>query len=313
MHGRLRSQILDSEPEALDIQAQEPVAGVEELAASLRVLPGQESLAHRVDAAAGAVPRLEHRHAMAGALQLEGAHEPGQPGTDHDHVDGLGRRCGERSSGPEGQSGPGRSGQQLAAREERAQEKSSYAGSVRNSTKSGSSATCWKSSAAGRYASPSCPSSSATTSSTCPFSTRPCRTHCQICDREISAVAASSIRLLIAAAPVPASHAAMYWMPTETFSRTPSSLTSPGVDATSRSCAAVTDTSSRCLDTWFGRSPSTLSNSARAVGTRSGCATHVPSNPSPASRILSSETFSSATALISGSRRDGMNAAMRSE
>jgi hypothetical protein len=33
---------------------------------------------------------------------------------------------------------------------------------------------------------------------------RPARTHCQTCEREISAVAASSVRLSIAAAPTPA-------------------------------------------------------------------------------------------------------------
>ena len=38
---------------------------------------------------------------------------------------------------------------------------------------------------------------------------RPCLIHCQTCEREISAVAASSIRLSRAAAPVPASHDAM--------------------------------------------------------------------------------------------------------
>ena len=38
-------------------------------------------------------------------------------------------------------------------------------------------------------------------------SKRPARTHCQTCEREISAVAASSIRLSIAAAPTPWSHA----------------------------------------------------------------------------------------------------------
>ena len=38
-------------------------------------------------------------------------------------------------------------------------------------------------------------------------SNRPARTHCHTCEREISAVAASSIRLSIAAAPTPCSHA----------------------------------------------------------------------------------------------------------
>ena len=69
-------------------------------------------------------------------------------------------------------------------------------------------------------------------------SIRPWRSHCQICEREISAVAASSIRLLIATAPEPCSQAARYWIPTETLLRRPSSVTSPGVAATSSSAAA---------------------------------------------------------------------------
>ena len=48
-----------------------------------------------------------------------------------------------------------------------AQGRSSYAGSVRNSTKSGSSATCWKSSAAGRYAPRACAARRPRPRSTC--------------------------------------------------------------------------------------------------------------------------------------------------
>ena len=55
-------------------------------------------------------------------------------------------------------------------------------------------------------------------------------THCQICEREISAVAASSIRLLMPAAPRPPSQNEMYWKPTVTSLRRPSSVISPGVD-----------------------------------------------------------------------------------
>ena len=109
---------------------------------------------------------------------------------------------------------------------------------------------------------------------------------------------------------MPRSQAARYWIPTETFERRPSSVTSPGVDRTSSSSPAPTVTSSRCRSIWFGRSPRTRSNDSNATGTRSGCATHVPSKPCDASRSLSSRTFSSAIALTSGSRREGMNAAM---
>ena len=66
----------------------------------------------------------------------------------------------------------------------------------------------------------------------------PWRSHCQTCEREISLVAASSIRLKIATAPEPFSQAARYWIPTETLLRSPSSVISPGVAATSSRAAA---------------------------------------------------------------------------
>ena len=63
--------------------------------------------------------------------------------------------------------------------------------------------------------------------------------HCQSCEREISAVAASSMRLLIAAAPLPRSHESRYWSATETFSRTPASVTAPPSTRRSSSAARV--------------------------------------------------------------------------
>ena len=64
--------------------------------------------------------------------------------------------------------------------------------------------------------------------------------------------------------------------------------------------------SSRWRSIWFGRSPRTRSNDSIATGTRSGCATHVPSKPWEASRSLSSRTFSSASCVDFGvaARRD---------
>ena len=50
------------------------------------------------------------------------------------------------------------------------------------------------------------------------------RIHCHTCEREISAVAASSIRLKIGTAPCPASHAPMYWIATLMLSRRPFSV-----------------------------------------------------------------------------------------
>ena len=83
---------------------------------------------------------------------------------------------------------------------------------------------------------------------------------------------------------------------------------------TSSRSDAVTSTSSRCRSTWLGRSPSTASNSAIAVGIRSGCATHVPSKPSPASRFLSAATFSNARCGdlgVAAVRDEGAHAADR--
>src|SRR6266540_3787229 len=135
-------------------------------------------------------------------------------------------------------------------------------------------------------------------------------THCQTCERAISAVAASSIRLKMPTAAVPRSHEDRYWMATLTSLRRPSSVASPPVAATFSRSAALARTSSRLRPIWLGRSPSTASKHSIATGTRSGCATQVPSKPSPDSRCLSSRTLASATSLTSGSRRLGMNAAM---
>ena len=99
-------------------------------------------------------------------------------------------------------------------------------------------------------------------------------------------------------------------MPTLTLLRSPASVMAPGVEATSSSSAAPTSTSSRWRSTWLGRPPRTLSNSAIAVCTTSGCATQVPSKPEPASRFLSAATASIARSLASGSLRDGISAAM---
>jgi hypothetical protein len=87
-------------------------------------------------------------------------------------------------------------------------------------------------------------------------------------------------------------------------------VAAPGVALMSSSWSAVTDTSSRSRSSWLGRSPSTAVNSSTQMDTRSGWATQEPSNPSPASRRLSSCTLSSALAVTSWSRRLGMNAAI---
>ena len=112
------------------------------------------------------------------------------------------------------------------------------------------------------------------------------------------------------AAPLPRSQDEMYWMPTFTLLRRPSSVISPGVEATSSSSSAATFTSSRWRSTWLGFSPSTSSKASIATGTESGWATQVPSKPAPASRCLSSRTASSARWLASSSVRLGITADM---
>ena len=130
-------------------------------------------------------------------------------------------------------------------------------------------------------------------SSSLPFDER---IHCQTCEREISAVAASSIRLKIGTAPWPASHAPMYWIATLMLSRRPFSVIGVSGSNLSRS-AAVTFTSSRFrVAIWFGAGIS-RSNASSATGTSPGCATHVPSCPCVASRSLSAFTLANASAL----------------
>ena len=66
--------------------------------------------------------------------------------------------------------------------------------------------------------------------------TAACRSHCHSCMREISTVAASSIRLSMATAPAPPIQAVRYSRLTRTLVRTPSRLISPSVAPRSVSC-----------------------------------------------------------------------------
>ena len=134
------------------------------------------------------------------------------------------------------------------------------------------------------------------------------RIHCHTCEREISAVAASSIRLKMGTQPLPPSQEPMYWMPTWTLLRSPASVIGAS-GLKSRRSFAVTFTSGRCLPYWFGCGMC-LSKISFAIGTRPGCATQVPSQPSVTSRSLSARTFSIAASLAAGSFLMGICAAM---
>src|SRR5688500_14983344 len=65
------------------------------------------------------------------------------------------------------------------------------------------------------------------------------RDHCQSCAREISAVAASSMRWLIGTQPLPRSHDSGDWGPTLMFLRTPGSLVCGVAGASSRAAAGA--------------------------------------------------------------------------
>src|SRR5207248_8547014 len=129
MGARLGAQVLQPEPEPLRVEAHEAVAGVDELAAALRVLARREVVAHRVDTSAGTVACLDDRHPASGALELVGADEAGEAGSDDDDVGRL-RRCAEGTPCTGRQRGAGGPGEQLAP-SETGQGRSSYAGSVR--------------------------------------------------------------------------------------------------------------------------------------------------------------------------------------
>mmetsp|Transcript_19617 Transcript_19617/g.49853 ORF Transcript_19617/g.49853 Transcript_19617/m.49853 type:complete len:249 (-) Transcript_19617:984-1730(-) len=137
----------------------------------------------------------------------------------------------------------------------------------------------------------------------------PWRTHCHTWEREISAVAASSIRLWMGTQPLPRSHASVYTSATSMLVRTPASVTRPDRPLRERRSSAVTLTSQRRTCSWLGCGMC-LSNTSSATLTRSGCATQVPSWPALASRSLSARTLASAASLAALLSLMGICAAM---
>lgn len=108
--------------------------------------------------------------------------------------------------------------------------------------------------------------------------------------------------------PTPLSQPSMYDSPMFRFLRMPSSVIEPGTLVFSRSLA-VTWTSSRRLNSWFGVGMYLLKTS-EAIAANVGCATQVPSWPARTSRSLSARTFSMAASLALGSSLMGIWAAM---
>src|SRR5699024_1700169 len=120
--------------------------------------------------------------------------------------------------------------------------------------------------------------------------------HCQICEKQISAVETSSSWFSNATCPLPPSHSFMYPTATRMFIRTPCSVTIGSRPVMSRMFSLVTCTSGRLFSSWWGRDPSAASKTASAAGTRAGSATQVPSKPCPASRALPSRMRSATVA-----------------
>mmetsp|Transcript_2846 Transcript_2846/g.4900 ORF Transcript_2846/g.4900 Transcript_2846/m.4900 type:complete len:200 (-) Transcript_2846:1060-1659(-) len=136
-----------------------------------------------------------------------------------------------------------------------------------------------------------------------------CRTHCQSCEREISAVAASSINPWMGTQPTPRNQASMYCNATSRLPRRPFSVILPPRFFKDNRSAAVTTTSQRRMYSWLGWGMCLLKTSS-AILTSSGCATHVPSCPASTSRVLSLRTFVIAAVLAAGSFLIGICAAI---
>ena len=83
--------------------------------------------------------------------------------------------------------------------------------------------------------------------------------------------------------------------------RNPASVTEPGVALMLSKSFAEINSSSFKIFFWFALSPKTFVNCSLHSSTIPGCATHDPSNPSLASRLLSAVTFSKAIAFMPSS------------
>ena len=93
--------------------------------------------------------------------------------------------------------------------------------------------------------------------------------------------------------------------------RTPATVTAPpGTRKSSSSVGRDRDLVAQPVLLVRGRRPGPRRRSRSRAGRGPGWATHVPSNPSPLSRSLSSRTLAIARSVTSGSRRFGMNAAI---
>jgi hypothetical protein len=125
------------------------------------------------------------------------------------------------------------------------------------------------------------------------------RIHCQTCAREISAVAASSIRLLIGTAPLAGSQASMYCSAdADVVAQAGLGDRRPGIELEQVGGGDLHVLALR--RDLVGPRHQAASNTSSATGTRPGWATQVPSWPSVASRSLSARTLANASALASG-------------
>ena len=113
------------------------------------------------------------------------------------------------------------------------------------------------------------------------------------------------------AAPRPPSQNEMYWKPTLTSLRRPSSVISPGRGGgVEQLLGGDVDVVALLVDLVRAVAEHRVERLHAPTSTTSGCATQVPSKPASASRSLSSSTASIARSLASSSLRDGISAAM---
>ena len=135
--------------------------------------------------------------------------------------------------------------------------------------------------------------------------------HCQSCEREISAVAASSIRLLIAAAPLPRSHASRYGSATHTFAADPRLGHRAARHAqVEQLCRATSTLLAQPLLLVRPVAEDAVEDLHRDRARGRDGRPRSRRSRRPLSRSLSSRTFAIATSFTAGSRRFGMNAAI---
>jgi hypothetical protein len=113
-----RAQVVELQTERVRVAAHRVVPGVDELAAGLGNVAEAQLAPERPAAPAHPVPRLQHCHVPALAVELVGRGETGEPRADHDHAPAtaaaaVAAAADQRHAGAEGKRRPGRPGHDL--------------------------------------------------------------------------------------------------------------------------------------------------------------------------------------------------------